>query len=89
MYVRELANYRFGNPAILDIIFTDVDDMVSEVVIGAPLGKSDNATLTFNYHCTSDASPVGTYNDHHIYDRGDYDLLYTCQARRQLGQQPG
>ena len=73
------THYRTGNtPSILDLIFTNEEHMVSNLTIGAPVGNSDHATLTFNYHmyhCATDSASVGRPSDRYVYKKGDYNLL--------------
>ena len=44
------------NPSLIDLILTNEELQVSEVVHHAPLGKSDHSVITFNYHCYLDFS---------------------------------
>ena len=42
--------YREGcQPSILDLVFTDQEGMVDELLVGEPLGKSDHVTITWKY----------------------------------------
>lgn len=38
-------------PNVLDLVFTNEEDMIKDVTYESPLGKSDHCVLTFQYHC--------------------------------------
>lgn len=40
-----------NDPSLLDLVFTNEENMVSDMDCGAPIGKSDHASITFTYHC--------------------------------------
>jgi hypothetical protein len=42
------------NPSLLDLVLTNEENMLSETSYLAPLGNSDHAVITFNYHCYLD-----------------------------------
>ena len=48
------------NPSLIDLILTNEELQVSDVVQHAPLGKSDHSVITFNYHCYLDFSKPRT-----------------------------
>ena len=62
---------RRGNddPSLLDLIFTDESMQVSKIVHHAPLGKSDQSVITFDFHCYLDFT---TQKDKYSFDKGDY-----------------
>ena len=50
-------------PSLLDLVLTNEEEHVSNVVHHCPLGKSDHSVITFNYHCYMDYSkPKKIYN---------------------------
>ena len=49
-HVSFLTHYREATrPSLLDLILTDDESMVDEVMEGEPLGKSDHVTITWKY----------------------------------------
>ena len=57
------------DPSLIDLILTNEEHQVSDVVHHSPLGKSDHSVITFNYHCYLDFSkPKTCYN----YHKGDF-----------------
>ena len=65
---------RRGNdePSILDLIITDEDTQVSEIIYDSPLGKSDHSTLIFDFNCYMDHKPaLEVYN----YRKVDYESM--------------
>ena len=60
------------NPSLIDLILTNEELQVSDVIHHAPLGKSDHAVITFNYHCYLDFSkPKICYQ----YHKADYEAM--------------
>ena len=62
---------RRGNdrPSLIDLVFSDEQLQVSDVVHHAPLGKSDHSVICFNYHCYLDYSkPKKRY----FYNKADF-----------------
>ena len=60
------------NPSLIDLILTNEELQVSDAVHHAPLGKSDHAVITFNYHCYLDFSkPQICYQ----YHRGNFEVM--------------
>ena len=56
--------------SLIDLLLTNEEMQVSNVVHHSPLGKSDHSVITFNYHCYLDFSkPKICYN----YRKADYD----------------
>ena len=40
-----------NEPRIIDLIFTNEDDMVDRIVHESPLGRSDHCALLFKFNC--------------------------------------
>ena len=40
-----------SEPRIIDLIFTNEDDMVDRIVHESPLGRSDHCALLFKFNC--------------------------------------
>ena len=58
------------DPSLIDLVLTNEELQVSDVVHHAPLGKSDHSVITFNYHCYLDFSkPKKCYQ----YNKADFD----------------
>ncbi len=57
-------------PSVLDLLLTPEEGMVTDVVYGAPLGRSDHCTLTFTYNGYTPDPAVP--QPKHMYDRGNY-----------------
>ena len=60
-------------PSLLDLILTNEDDMIQDVVSRPPLGKSDHVLLEFNLHCYTNVDEAHTKKFQ--YDKGDYDKM--------------
>ena len=70
----EEATRRRGNdnPSLLDLVLTDEQMQVSEVLHHAPMGKSDHDLITFQFHCYLDfAKPKEKYD----FSKGDYQAM--------------
>ena len=65
-YTRQRGN---DEPSTLDLVLSNEENMVQELQIKAPLGKSDHSTLEFNYICdsTKEAPKIKT-----MYHKGNY-----------------
>ena len=51
------------DPSLIDLLLTNEENQVSDVVHHAPLGKSDHSVISFNYHCYLDFfKPKKCYN---------------------------
>ena len=49
-HVTENTRTRLGNsPSLLDLIVTNEDNLIDQMSYGAPVGKSNHVSLTFNY----------------------------------------
>ena len=57
------------DPSLIDLLLTNEEHQVSDVVHHAPLGKSDHSVITFNYHCYLDFSKPRKYYNYH---KGDF-----------------
>ena len=57
-------------PSLIDLILTNEELQVSDVVYQSPLGKSDHSVIVFNYHCYLDFSKPKTFFQYH---RADFD----------------
>ena len=65
---------RFGqNPSLLDLILTNEEDLVKDVSINSPLGKSDHSVIQFTVDCNilEPDDPVPKYS----LDKGDYNSM--------------
>ena len=56
------------DPSLIDLILTNEELQVSDVIHHAPLGKSDHSVITFNYHCYLDFSKPKTCYQYHKAD---------------------
>ncbi|XP_071959921.1 uncharacterized protein [Antedon mediterranea] len=51
-HVTQATRFRDGqNPSLLDLVFTNEEDMIDDICYSARLGKSDHAVLTFKFDC--------------------------------------
>ena len=57
-------------PSLIDLILTNEELQVSDIVHQSPLGKSDHAVIFFNYHCYLDLSKPKTCYQYH---KADFD----------------
>ena len=60
------------NPSMIDLIFSNEEHQVSDVVHHAPLGKSDHSVITFRFHCYLDFSKPKTCYQYH---KADFDAM--------------
>ena len=69
-HVTEATRLRGSNePSKLDLIFSNEENMVSDIEYLAPLGKSDHSVLAFTVKCRRDTSPPQIKAQ---YQKGDY-----------------
>lgn len=61
------------DPSVLDLIFTNDENMIDDIQINSPLGHSDHSTLTFKYKCYSE--PTENKSTRWNYFKGDYDSM--------------
>ena len=68
------ATRRRGNddPSLLDLVFSDEEMQVSDLMHHAPLGKSDHSVITFNFHCYLN---YGKPKERLNYSKGDYQSM--------------
>ena len=72
-HVTEPTRVRGKNePSTLDLIFSNEEDMVKNLVYEAPLGKSDHSVLRFTVKCTPENLPpqIKTY-----YEKANYEKM--------------
>ena len=60
-------------PSTLDLIITKSDDVVEEILVEAPLGKSDHALISAKLTCNFEQIPIKKTRLQ--YDKGDYQKL--------------
>ena len=71
---------RVGNLAnTLDLVFTNEQGMIDEIIYESPLGKSDHSVLLINYRCYAEINNCKQVR--HFYDRGDYTSLVASVDR--------
>ena len=71
--INEPARQRGSDtPSTLDPIFTNEKDMISNIKIDAPLGKSDHSVIHFEFNCTTEKPPPQIKT---IYQEGDYNKM--------------
>lgn len=69
--VMEHTRFRINQkPSKLDYVFTDEEDLIDEMIYGAPLGKSDHATLEWNI--TLRTKEIIRQHERLNYWKGDY-----------------
>ena len=56
-------------PSVLDLIFTNEEDMVSDIQILSPLGKSDHSVILFDFICETETN---TPQIKSMFQKGDY-----------------
>ena len=67
------TRYQINQQAnILDLVFTNEENMINNIEVKTPIGKSDHIVVTFEYNCYSESS-----NDKEIY-------LYNVQMTKDL-----
>ena len=58
------------NPSLLDLLFTNEEDMISEINMESPLGKSDHSVINASLKCSREENM--TEQTRYFYNRGDY-----------------
>ena len=58
-------------PSLIDLVFTNEENMVSSMKYLSPLGSSDHSVLTFNFHCYLESSCPAN-NSKFSYNNGNY-----------------
>ncbi len=70
-HVDQPTRYREGqNPSLLDLVLTDKENMIEDLELEAPLGKSDHVVLKMQFLV---APPDTTKQEHFKYQKGDYE----------------
>ena len=59
-------------PSLIDLVLSDEEMQVSDVLHQCPLGKSDHDVITFKFNCYLDYS---TPKERFLYDKADYDAM--------------
>lgn len=73
-HVKEPTRIRVNQePSVLDLIFTNEENMVENLTVTSALGKSDHGCVKFNFVCKSD-KPNHT-NRKMMYNRGNYEKI--------------
>ena len=77
-------------PSLLDLLLSNEEHQVSNVVHHCPLGKSDHSVITFNYHCYMDHSKPKKIHNYHKADftamKADPDLTDWKRALMREGR---
>ena len=75
-HVRNFTRYREGDmPSILDLVFTNDEDLIDTISYGDPLGKSDHISLEFSLKIRLDMKQKVDSWGKPKYFRGDYDTI--------------
>jgi hypothetical protein len=70
-HILEPTRGRCGQePNILDLVFSNEENMISNISIESPLGKSDHSCVVFECHCFTKRS--STKRSIYLYNKGDY-----------------
>ena len=90
-HVQVPTHYRSDQtPNCLDLIFTNEEEMISEITTQSPIGKSHHLVLTFEAACYVEIYPSKTIK--YCYDKANYDAmkqeLTNWEWRHVLGNQP-
>ena len=72
-FLKETRGKSTSTLHILDLLFTNEEEMVRDLTYESPLGKSDHCVLNFNFVCHTEHS----VKKHKLfyYDKGDYDSM--------------
>jgi hypothetical protein len=60
-------------PSTLDLLCSNEEGMVSDIIIDAPIGKSDHSVVSFRFNAYIMEKPRVKYRHH--YDKADYDKM--------------
>ena len=60
-------------PSTLDLVITKNDDVIEDLIIQAPLGKSDHAVIQGNIACQFTPKPIR--KTRYVYDKADFKRL--------------
>ena len=58
-------------PTTLDLLITNDDALVEDLIVGAPVGKSDHAVISVNIVCDLEMKPIS--KKRFMYDKANYD----------------
>ena len=61
------------NPSLLDLIFTNEEEMVENIELESPLGKSDHACIVFDFRIEANKKDI--IRTFFMYDRADYNSM--------------
>ena len=67
------------DPSLLDLILTNEEMQISDIIHGAPLGKSDHDVLSFKFQCYVDFSRK---KERYIFERGDYEAMRNSDSMK-------
>ena len=71
-HINEVTRYRLGQvPSILDLIFSKDENLVTNVEIGPPLGKSDHVSILFELNISTETGNL-QMNKRYRYNAGNY-----------------
>ena len=56
--------------SLIDLIFTNIERMVSDIEYSSLLGKSDHCVLKFSFNCY--CNPGQNFKTRYMYEKGDY-----------------
>ena len=73
-HILENTRNRGTQSSLLDLIFSDEEDNVDDIVYGDPLGRSDHVCIEFNFHFRCDEL-VTEQNWKRNYVKGNYDII--------------
>ena len=75
-HITEPTRIRAGQePSVLDLIFTNEDDMVSEINLLPSIGKSDHVLISFNFNCYITSEFENSQQTKYNFHRGDYQSI--------------
>ena len=69
-HVRECTRYRAGDePSVLDLLFTNEENMINSITYKPGLGKSDHLQLEFSFNCYTESS-LDCFKKYNFFSRG-------------------
>ena len=87
-HVTKPTRIRTGNePSVLDLIFTNEEDMVSELDYLSSIGKSDHLLISFNFNCYTTSEFEGSKKVKYNYHKGDYQSINADLSRIDLDEE--
>ena len=60
----------YSTPSILDLVLTRDENIIEQMSIEAPLGRSDHSVITFKLYCDKEITTSNVTK--YLYDKGDY-----------------